>query len=118
MSANIVIWVLSDYMQRKRSVLRFLILLLFTGFVLLALIGALKIAWLFFGLTIDELPPLTWISHNLQQFSAWVETKLPKAVWDFVRRFIPLLATFLGILVLWKLGGEGTRKRELQELNR
>jgi len=110
-SVNIITWWLSDFMQRKRTVFRFLILVLGTAFALLALIGALKIAWLFFGLTIDGLPPLTWIGHNLQQLSAWFESKLPKAVWGFVQRFLPLLAALLGILVLWKLGGQGTRKQ-------
>jgi patatin-related protein len=114
-SANIITWWLNDFMQRKRTVFRFLILLLGAGFALLALIGALKIAWLLFGMTIDELPPLTWISRNLQQLSGWFESKLPKAVWGFVQRFLPLLAALLGILVLWKLGGRGTHRPKLSE---
>jgi hypothetical protein len=95
--------------------LRFLILLLGAGFTLLAVIGALKMAWILFGLTIDKLPPLTWISHNLQQVSGWFESKLPKAVWGFVQRFLPLIAALFGILVLWKLGGRGTQRPELSE---
>ena len=114
-SANIISWWLSDFMHRKRTVFRFLLLLLVAGFTLLALIGALKIAWLFFGLSIDGLPPLTWVSHNLQQLSAWFESKLPKAVWGFMQRFLPLLAALLGILVLWKLGGRRTQRPELSE---
>jgi patatin-related protein len=114
-SVNIVTWWLNDFMQGKGVVLRFLVLLLVAGFTLLALIGALKIAWLFFGLSIDGLPPLTWISHSLQQLSGWFESKLPKAVWGFVQRFLPLLAALLGILVLWKLGGRRTQRPELSE---
>jgi hypothetical protein len=114
-SVNVVTWWLNDFMQRRRTILRFLILILSAGFMLLALIGALKISWLLFGLTIDELPPLTWISHNLQQLSGWFESKLPKAVWASVKMFLPLLAALLGILVLWKLGGRGTHKPELSE---
>jgi hypothetical protein len=114
-SVNIVTWWLNDFMQGRGVVLRFLVLLLGAGFTLLALIGALKIAWLLFGLTIDKLPPLTWISNNLQQLSGWFESKLPRAVWAFVHKFLPLLAALLGILVLWKLGGRRTQRPELSE---
>lgn len=114
-SVNIVTWWLNDFMQGRGVVLRFLVLLLGAGFTLLAVIGALKIAWILFGLTIDKLPPLTWISHNLQQVSWWFESKLPKAVWGFVQRFMPLLAALLGILVLWKLGGRRTQRPGLSE---
>jgi patatin-related protein len=114
-SVNIVTWWLNDFMQGRGVVLRFLVLLLGAGFTLLALIGALKIAWLLFGLTIDKLPPLTWISNNLQQLSGWFESKLPRAVWAFVHKFLPLLAALLGILFLWKLGGRRTQRPELSE---
>jgi patatin-related protein len=114
-SVNIVTWWLNDFMQGRGVVLRFLVLLLGAGFTLLAVIGALKMAWILFGLTIQELPPLTWIGHNLQQLSGWFEGKLPKAVWAFVHKFLPLLAALLGILVLWKLGDRGTHRSELSE---
>jgi patatin-related protein len=111
-SANVISWWLNDFMQRKRTVFRFLLLLLGAGFTLLALIGALKIAWLLFGLTVEGLPPLAWISHNLQQLSGWFESKLPKAVWGFVQRFLPLLAALLGVGILWRLGGRGGHRPE------
>lgn len=114
-SVNLITWWLSDFMQRRRIIFRFLVLLLGAGFALLALIGALKIAWLLFGLTIDELPPLTWISHNLQQLSGWFAGKLPKAVWWFAQRFLPLLAALLGIVILWRLGGRRTQRPELSK---
>lgn len=109
-SANITTWLLSDFMQRKRTVFRFLILLLGAGLALLALIGALKIVWLFFDLTIDGLPPLNWINHNLHQLSGWFESTLPKAVWGFAKKFLPLFAALFGILILWMLGGQGKSK--------
>jgi len=109
-SANIITWLLSDFMQRKRTVFRFLILLLRAGLALLALIGALKIVWLFFDLTIDGLPPLNWINHNLHQLSGWLESTLPKAVWGFAKKFLPLFAALFGILILWMLGGQGKSK--------
>lgn len=114
-SANVITWLLSDFMQRKRSVFRFIILLLSAGFALLALIGALKTAWLLFGVTIEGLPPLTWIGHYLQQLSGWFENKLGKPVWGFVLRFLPLIIALLGILVLWKLRGRGTHRPKLSE---
>ncbi len=114
-SANIITWWLSDFMQRKHTVFRFLILVLAAVIALLALIGALKMSWVLFGVSIDGLPPLTWITHNLQQLSGWFKSKLPTAVFGFVQRFLPLIAALLGILVLWKLGGRGTRRPGLSE---
>lgn len=114
-AVNIAIWWMNDFIQRQRIIVGFLMLVLGAAVALLALIGALKMAWLLFGLTIGELPPLTWISQNLQQLSGWFEGKLPKAVWGWVLRGLPLLAALLGILALWKLGGRGTRRPKLSE---
>jgi hypothetical protein len=109
-SVNVITWWLSDFMQRRLTILRFIISLLATVFALLALVGGLKLAWLLFGVTIHDLPPLSWVSHNLHELSGWFEGKLGKEVWGFVQRFLPLLAALLGIVVLWKLGSRRTQR--------
>jgi patatin-related protein len=114
-SVNVITWWLNDFMQRRRVILRFAILTLAAAFALLALVGGLKLAWVLFGVTINDLPPLTWISYNLHQLSGWFGGKLGKAKWEVVLRFFPLSAALLGILVLWMLGGRRTQRPELSK---
>ncbi len=114
-SVNVITWWLNDFMQRRRVILRFVILLLAMVFALLAIVGGLKLAGVLFGVTINDLPPLTWISHNLQQLSSWFEDKLGKSIWGFVLRFLPLIVALLGILVLWKLGKPHKRGWAVEE---
>jgi patatin-related protein len=104
-SVNVIAWLLNDFMQRRRTVFRFVIILLSAMVALFAVVGALKLAGVVFGLTIHGLAPLNWVAYNLDQVSGWFESILPKAVWLFVKRFLALLALLAGLFVLWQIGG-------------
>ncbi len=112
---NVITWWLNDFMQRRRVILRFVILLLTMIVALLAIVGGLKLAGVLFGVTINDLQPLTWIGHNVRKLSNWFDGKLGTERWGFVRQFLPLLAALPGILILWKLGKPRKKDRPVKK---
>src|SRR6185369_16139206 len=58
-AVNIAAWWMKDFLKRQRIIVGFLMLVLGATVGLLALIGGLKVAFLLFGLTIADQPPLT-----------------------------------------------------------
>ena len=104
LGANIVVWWLHDFMSGRSSVRRFVVTVLVIIFCGLALIGALKVSHLAFGLEIQGQSVLAWVHSAFNSFAGWFRSRLPGAVWTGVKiAALPALALAF-VVILWQRG--------------
>jgi hypothetical protein len=99
---NVVAWLLGDFIKGKGPVKRFVVFVLVSVFVILALIGALKTGSVLFGWQIDNLPILAWIHQNLRDFSATLGRYVPAVVLRLARIGLPVIAALGLVVILWR----------------
>ncbi|HEX7296594.1 MAG TPA: hypothetical protein VF251_12620, partial [Pyrinomonadaceae bacterium] len=106
-ATNVAVWLLSDFMSRRRVILRTLLAVLGFSVFAIFLIGALKVLGLI-GIKVGGAPPLAWVGLNLQQLAGWFDSKLPSTISKGIQLFSLLLIALLGIFGFWTLGRRPT----------
>jgi patatin-related protein len=98
---NIVVWWLRDFMSGRTSVAHFVVAVLVLMFAGLALIGALKVSDVVFGLNIRGLSVLNWLHIHLDNFDGWMRDHVSGPVWTIVKVVLPPLVVIGFVVLLW-----------------